>query len=391
LGDGGKPRRKEKFDLPDIDLRHLKALTDDTGIFQHCRYTTPDRDHGYCTDDNTRALIVTGLHWDLNHDEEILPLMRTYLAFMNHAFNDDTGLFRNFMGYNRCWLEDAGSEDSHGRSLWGLGTAVALCPHQSMIALAARTFVAALPAVEKFTSPRAWAFTLCGIQAYLRRFGGDSEVRRHRAQLSEKLFQLFQEKMTNDWPWCEDILAYANAKLPHVLLMSGKWMQRGDMIDMGKRLLGWLVELQTSKEGFLSTIGSDGWFRKGGKRAHFDQQAIEAHALVDACIEAYHVTREDYWMQQAQKAFYWFLGENDLRTPLYDFTTGGCRDGLHPDSVNENQGAESTLAWMMSLLMMQDLQMELSLAEIPAEKPTEKRPVRKPIGPSGPVVKTGTK
>jgi len=208
--------------------------------------------------------------------------------------------------------------------------------------------------------------------------------------LSEKLFDKFKKNMSDDWPWCENILAYANAKLPHVLIMSGKWMQRGDMIDLGKRALGWLIGIQTSETGCFSPIGSDGWYKRSGKRAHFDQQCIEAHAMVDACIEAYHVTRENYWIEQAQKAFYWFLGENDLRTPLYDFTTGGCRDGLHPDSVNENQGAESTLCWLMSLLLMQDLQMELSLAEIPTEKPTEKRPVRKPIKPTGPVVKTRT-
>ncbi len=378
-----RPRRKEKFDLPELDLRHLKIMTDDTGILQHARFITPNRDHGYCTDDNARALIVTGMHWDLNHEESILPLMHRYLSFLTHAQDEETGRFRNFMSYGREWLEEVGSEDSHGRALWGLGTAVALCPHESMIALAARLFLAGLPMVDDFESPRALAFTLCGIQAYLRRFGGDSDVRRHRGVLAEKIFAGFQHNMTDDWPWSEDSLAYANAKLPHVLIMSGKWMQRGDMIDVGKKALSWLIDIQTNSAGFFSPVGSNGWYERGGKRAQFDQQAIEAHAMVDACIETYHVTREDYWIQQAQKAFYWFLGENDLQTSLYDFTTGGCRDGLHPDSVNENQGAESTLAFLMSLLMMQDLQMELSLAEIPSEKPAEKRPVQEAIGSSG--------
>ena len=383
-----RSRRKEKFDLPEPDMRHLQLLTDDTGIFQHCLFATPNRNHGYCTDDNARALIVAGMHWDLNHEDSILPMMQTYLSFLAHAFNEESGRFRNFMGYNRTWLDQGGSEDSHGRALWGLGMAVALCPHESMITLASRLFMAALPITETFTSPRSWAFSLCGIHAYLRRFGGDSEVRRYRALLSEKVFQEFQDHMSDDWPWCEDILAYANAKLPHVLLMSGKWMQRNDMIDVGKKALNWLLDIDTNEAGLFSPIGSNGWYKRGGKRAHFDQQAIEAHAFVDACIEAFHVTREEYWIRNARKAFYWFLGENDLRTPLYDFTTGGCRDGLHSDHVNENQGAESTLAWLMSLLLMQDLQMELSLAEIPADKPTEKRPVRKPIEPTGPVVRT---
>jgi len=381
-----RPRRREKFDLPDIDLRHFRTLTDDTGIFQHCKFTVPDRDHGYCVDDNCRALIVAGMHWDLNHDESVLPLAMTYLSFMAHAMNEENGRFRNFLGYNRDWLEPAGSEDSHGRSLWGLGTAVALLPHESMIALASRLFLAGLPTVEEFTSPRAWAFALCGIQAYLRRFGGDSEVRRYRAMLSQRILPRFQDHMTDEWPWFEDTLTYANAKLPHVLLMCGKWIPNNEMIDVGQRALEWLCQMQTSENGCFSPIGHDGWYPRGGEKAQFDQQCIEAHATVDACVEAYHVTRDEKWIDEAQKAFYWFLGENDLRTPLYDFTTGGCRDGLHPDSVNGNQGAESTLAWLMSLLLMQDLQMELSLADIPGEKPAEKRPVRPAISSAGPVV-----
>ncbi len=380
-----KPRRKEKFDLPELDLRHMRAMTDDTSIFQHAKFTVPDRHHGYCVDDNARALIAASMHWDLNHDETVLPLMRTYLSFMHHALNEETGRFRNFMSYDRRWLEDAGSEDSHGRSLWALGVAVALCPHESQIALATRLFMNGLGATENFTSPRAWAFSLCGIAHYLRRFGGDSEVRRYRSLLAEKLYNEFERYSCDDWPWLEDVVAYANPKLPHALITAGKWMQRNDMMDMGKKALHWLFEIQTSEQGFFSPVGSNGWYPRGGPKANFDQQCIEAHAMVDACIEAYHCTREEHWLDKAAKAFYWFLGENDLRTPLYDFTTGGCRDGLHPDSVNENQGAESTLAWLMSLLQMQDLQMELSLAEIPTDKPAE-RTVRKPIAPSGPVI-----
>ena len=382
----GTVRRKEQFDLSELDLRHLKIMTDDTGIFQHAQYTTPNRNHGYCTDDNTRALIATGMLWDLNHDESMIPLMQNYLGFLSYAFNEETGRFKNFMDYSRKWLEPMGSEDSHGRAVWGLGTAVALCPHESMIVLATKLLQAALPVTESFTSPRAWAFTLCGIQQYLQRFGGDSEIRRYRATLSEKLFNLFKTNMTEDWPWCENILSYANAKLPHVLLTCGKWMQRNDMIDLGKQALSWLIAIQTSEGGHFSPVGTNGWYPRGGTKARFDQQPIEAHAMIDACVEAFHVTREKYWLDQAQRAFYWFLGENDLRIPLYDFTTGGCRDGLHQDSVNENQGAESLLAWLMSRLLMQELQTEMSLAEIPADKPAGKKPVAKPIVPSGKVI-----
>ncbi len=373
-------------ELPEIDLRHLKILTDDTGIFQHCQYSTPDRNHGYCTDDNARALIGATMYWDQTHDERALPLMQTYLSFLAHAMSPKTGRFRNFMNYDRNWSEVMGSEDSQGRALWGLGTGVALCAHESMIALASSLFKQGLAAVDHFASPRAWAFTIIGIHAYLRRFGGDSEVRRCRERLTDKLVAHFEAHQGDNWPWCEDVVTYANAKLPHALLMSGKWMQRNDLIDMGKKALSWLLEIQTNDDGMLSIIGTNGWCVRNGQRAQFDQQPIEANGLVEACIEAYHVTREEHWIEQARKAFNWFLGDNDLRTPLYDFTTGGCRDGLHADRVNENQGAESTLAWLMSVLHMHDLQMERTLGVHAADKNTGQRPVKKIIAPSGPVV-----
>ena len=381
------PEGEAPNELPEVDLRQLHVLTDDTGILQHAQYATPDRRHGYCTDDNARALIVAAMHWDLYRDESILPLMHTYLSFLAHALDEQTGRFRNFMSFDRKFTEVVGSEDSHARALWGLGMAVALCPHESMIALATHLFHHAVPAVESFASPRAWAFSIVGIHGYLRRFGGDSEVRRYRATMVDRLSSHFTNNMTDEWPWCEDVVTYANAKLPHALLMSGKWMQRNDLIDLGKRTLEWLLEIQTNKDGHLSIVGTNGWYPRDGERARFDQQPIEAHALVEACVEAYHVTREKDWITQAEKAFNWFLGDNDLRQPLHDFTTGGCRDGLHADRINQNQGAESTLAWLMSLLLMHDLQMEQTLGDLPTDKPlVGERPVRRPIRPAGPVV-----
>jgi len=376
-------------ELPEVDLRHLRTLTDDTGVIQHALHSTPDRRHGYCTDDNSRALIATAMVWDQTHDPTVLPLIQTYLSYIAYAIDPDTGLFRNFMDYDRRWREEdpsANQEDSHARALLGLGIAAALCPHESMIALASQLFRQGLPETEKFTSPRAWAFAIIGIHGYLRRFGGDSEVRRYRQVLTDYLANLYNSYASDDWPWFEDRLTYCNAKLPHALLMSGKWMQRSDLIDVGKRSLQWLLDVQTSDNGMLSIVGSNGWWVRGKKRAQFDQQPVDVHALVDACIEAYHVTREEHWIKQARKAFNWFLGDNDLRTPVYDFTTGGCRDGLHMDRVNSNQGAESTLSWLMSLLLMQELQTEQALGEVGAEDSSKQKPVSKPIKASGPVV-----
>ncbi len=355
-------------DLPEVDLRHLRSLTDDTGLFQHAIYSTANRSHGYCTDDNARALLATAMYWQQTTDDTVLPLMQTYLAFLTHALNEENGRFRNFMDYSRNWMEDAGSEDSHGRAMWGLGVAAALSPAEPTVALATRLFKDSLPVTETFTSPRAWAFVIIGIHAYLRRFGGDSDARRTRAELAERLANLFTQNMSHEWPWCEDILAYANAKLPHALLMAGKWLNRNDWIDLGKRSLQWLLDVQTTEDGMLSIVGTDGWMHRDGRRAQYDQQAIDVHALLDACVEAYHVTREEHWIGQAQKVFNWFLGANDLRTPVCEFATGGCHDGLHADRVNANQGAESTLAWLMSLLLMHDLQMERTLAAPTADK-----------------------
>jgi hypothetical protein len=203
--------------------------------------------------------------------------------------------------------------------------------------------------VEGFTSPRSWAFSLVGIHAYLRHYHGDSDLRRLRELLSERLLGAFRENATAEWPWPEDRLTYANGKLPHALLLSGASMDRSDMIEAGLRSLDWLLGVNTETDGSFAPVGNKGWYRKDRSRAHFDQQPIEAHALVEACVEAHLFTRDQRWMAEARRCFDWFLGKNSLKKPLYDYETGGCRDGLHASGVNENQGAESTLAWLLSL------------------------------------------
>ncbi|KPK80776.1 MAG: glycosyl transferase family 1 [Phycisphaerae bacterium SM23_33] len=366
-----KPTAPVAAELPEIDLRHLRTLTDQTGILQHCLYATPDRRHGYTTDDNARALIVASLYWHQTRDEAILPLLQTYLSFLAHALEHDSGQFRNYMNYDRRWAEIIGSEDSHCRALWGLGMCVGLCNYEPVVGLATRLFERALTAVQSFVSPRAWAFAIVGIHAYLQRFSGDSEARRYRSLLAERIHRNFQEYMTDDWPWCEEVVTYANAKLPHALLMAGKWTFQSKMIEIGERALKWLLEVQTGQDGCLSVVGNQGWFPRDGKRARFDQQPIEAQALIGACVEAYNVTGNPYWLEQARRCFNWFLGDNDLKAPLYDFTTAGCRDGLHAEGASHNQGAESTLAWLISLLLMHEIQTQQTLGEPAADKEME--------------------
>lgn len=345
-----------KFELPDIKLDHMKAFTDDTGILQHANHTIPDRTHGYCTDDNARALLAAAMGqrylptngWGLD------ALSGHYLGFLLYAYNEKMGRFRNFMTYSRQWMEEVGSEDAHGRALWCLGKAVAFLENPGHLAMSTTLFNRALPAAEDFHSPRAIAFSLVGMHAYLDKFSGDSDVRRIRKVLASRLFDQFANQATEPWPWLENALNYANGKLPHALLLSGRGMQRSDMIDMGLKTLGWLLSIQTEHKHFVP-IGSNGWYPQGGPRARFDQQPVEANAMVEACVEAYRVTRDHTWIEQAVMCFNWFLGQNDLNMPLYDPKTGGCRDGLMADGINQNQGAESSLAWLLSLMTLQKL------------------------------------
>ncbi|MGD8241763.1 MAG: glycosyltransferase family 4 protein [Desulfobacterales bacterium] len=344
------------FELPEIKLDHLKAFTDDTGILQHANYTIPDRTHGYCTDDNARALLAAAMGqrylptngWGLD------ALSGHYLGFLLYAYNEKNGRFRNFMTYSRQWMEEIGSEDAHGRALWCLGKAVSFLDNPGHLAMSTTLFNQALPAAEHFHSPRAVAFCLVGIHAYLKKFSGDSDVRRIRTVLADRIFDQFKSHATDDWPWLENTLNYANGKLPHALLLSGQRMQRRDMIDMGLKALEWLFAIQTEDKHFVP-IGSNGWYAHGGPRARFDQQPVEANAMVEACVEAFNLTRDHAWIENAAMCFNWFLGQNDLNMPLYDAKTGGCRDGLMADGINQNQGAESSLAWLLSLMALQKL------------------------------------
>ncbi|MGC7845473.1 glycosyltransferase [Desulforudis sp. 1088] len=352
---GGVSTTRMVDKLPTPNLDHLQALTDDTGILQHCAYTIPNRDHGYCLDDNARALIVACMYYSLYHSREMVPLIRKYLAFLLHAFNPETRRFRNFMSYDRHWLETVGSEDSHGRALWGLGVTVRSAPSDSIRAIATRIFNEGLSVLDGFSSPRAWALAIVGLCTYLEVYSGDAEVRRLTRTLSERLHRRFRENVSLDWPWCEDILTYDNAKLPHALLIAGRVQGNDEMLAAGLSVLQWLLAQQTAPEGHLSLIGNMGWMNRDGLKAKFDQQPLEAMALTDACVEAFRGTGDFKWIEHAKRCLNWFLGHNDLNMPLYDFTTGGCCDGLTPQGVNANQGAESTVSWLIALLTLLDI------------------------------------
>ncbi len=350
------------IELPELNLSHLLTMTDDTGILQHCRRTVPNLSEGYTTDDNARALLVALRAQEIQEEKGLLNrLVRRYLAFIDFAFNRQNGRFRNILSYDRRWVEEYGSEDSHARALWALGYAVASAAEEGVVALSVNLFSAGLPAVELFTSPRAWAYTLLGLCAYSRRFPGDSNARRFRELLAERLYQLYKGNRTEDWRWFEPMLAYANARLSEALIVAGKELKSKDLLDAGIESLDWLIKVQTAEQRHFIPIANSGWHR-GTARARFDQQPIEAHCAVEACYQAYLVTHEPRWREEMRRAFEWFLGRNDLGLPLYDYATGGCHDGLHPDGVNGNEGAEATLSFIASLLTM-----------YAAQSPTENR------------------
>ncbi|MFP4166738.1 MAG: glycosyltransferase, partial [Opitutales bacterium] len=356
---------REPYQLPPLNLNHLLHLTDNTGIFQHAIFNVPNYDHGYCTDDNARAYILTALLDELGEAKSRpRPRMAAcYLGFLWHAFNPPLNRFRNFMSFDRRWLEEQGSEDSHARALWALGTALGSAADEGHRRLAACLFEQALPPVLEFTSPRAWAFTLIAIQEYMKRFAGDRTAARIRGELMERLLELYRKTAGDDWPWFEDSVNYDNPKLSHALVISGYWTQNKEAFDVGLKTLRWLVDIQTAPSGCFSPVGSNGFFPRGKEKARFDQQPLEAHAMVSACLEAFRLTRDKLWWREAVRAFEWFLGRNDLGTPLYDPATGGCRDGLHPDRVNENFGAESSLSFYMSQVEMRLAQRALHALE----------------------------
>jgi hypothetical protein len=347
--------------LPELKFEHLNRMTDDTGILQHSIFTVPNRSEGHTTDDNARALILTAQLAQLNPESvpsgvDTAELSARYLSFLEHAFNPETGRFRNFLGYDRAWKEATGSEDSHARALWSLGTVLGRSQDEGLRCAAGRLFEFSFSAAMEFTSPRAWAYTLLGVQEYLTAYSGDRDAQKVRGALARRLLAMYESIRRPEWKWFENVLAYGNSRLPQALLVVGSATSDDRMISAGLESLDWLSRIQRCETNHhFVPIGSQGFYHQNGEKARFDQQPLEAAGAVSASLQAYRVTGDSRWRKEAWSAFNWFLGDNDLQLSLYDSVTGGCRDGLHPDRANENQGAESTLSFLMALLEMRSL------------------------------------
>lgn len=338
--------------IPKMQTRHFLSLCDSTGILQHAVHSVPDRAHGYCVDDNARALLFASAL--PNSGETHLPseITARFAAFVQHAWNPDTRRFRNFMSYERRWLEESGSEDSHGRTLWALAECARNDTDPSRRRWAAALFKTALPVAEEFSSPRAWAFSLLGLHAYCGLVVGDLFANSMRKLLADRLMALFLASQRKDWLWFEDVLAYDNARLSQALIQTGLATHTPAYVEVGLRSLRWLMSLQTTSVGCFRPVGSKSFGKIRQQPDMFDQQPVEAWATISACLAAWRADKGAEWLAGATRAFGWFLGENDLQTTLIDPDTGSCSDGLHPDRPNENKGAESVLSYLLGLVEM---------------------------------------
>jgi glycosyltransferase involved in cell wall biosynthesis len=334
---------------PEMRIDHFLAMCDDTGLFQHAVHNVPDRSHGYCVDDNARALLLACALNDPG--EQPLPEVLTarFAAFVQHAWNPDSRRFRNFMGFNRCWLEDSGSEDSHGRTLWALGVCALSDVSVSRRAWAASLFAEAMTTAEQLGSPRAWAFVLLGLNAYCAALPEDARAAALRRLLADRLISIFDAVETSDWVWFEDRLAYDNARLPQALILAGTATRNPIYLQAGLKSLRWLVKQQTSATGQFRPVGTAGFGQKRRPPHKFDQQPLEATATIAACLAAWRADHDAEWKAEAARVFAWFLGSNDLSVSLVDLETGSCRDGLHPDRANENRGGESVVSYLLGL------------------------------------------
>lgn len=342
------PPIQSKFVLPPIKLDHLRVLTDYTGILQHARYNVPDRNHGYCTDDNARALLLSVmLQNEVQDVDEVNRLTSVYLSFLDYAYNPEIRRFRNFMNYERQWLEKEGSQDSIGRTAWALGftsayTSVCNFHHHSNY-----LFKKVIDQIDSLTHPRALSYAILGLVHHAK-VHEEPVVIEKLNQSAHKLYVLFDEIIHNEWLWFDEKVSYANSRIPHALIFAGMSLENDEMIKRGLLVLDWLIDKQFVQDVF-SPVGNKGWLTPDGM-AQFDQQPLEANGMIDACLIAEEYVKDGSYADYALKAFYWFTGENDCGQPLYDFATGGCRDGLQESGVNLNQGAESTISWLMSLM-----------------------------------------
>ncbi len=335
------------IEVPELSLAHLEKLTDDTGLYQHANFTIPNREYGYCTDDNARAVIAMTRHYAQYSEPQALRLLDTYFSFIIHSQNSD-GTIRNFMNFDRSWFKNEPLNDAFSRVLWAFGTVMAQPPSPAYLSIAKSCFDKSVEHIQK-QLPRGMAYSILGMCDYLKQFPGASDIKRQLELTADGLIVQYEENNYPDWEWFEDILTYDNAILPYALFVAGLTSGNKKYLEIAEKTCEFLLANIFNNE-YFSFIGCKGWYERGGTKATFDQQPIEAASTVMMLRAAYDATQNDKYLTLQRKAFDWFLGQNELRIPVYDFRTKGCNDGLLRDGVNTNQGAESTLSFLLSLL-----------------------------------------
>jgi len=339
------------LDLPSLKLDHLIRLTDEVGLIQHARFIVPDRVHGYCTDDNARALELVARYCQNKKNKEVERLLNIYLGFVCHAQRPD-GTFQNFVGFDRKFIEPDVPGDALPRAILGLGAVIAHPPTPAYLPFVKDCFDRAVNCMSP-VSLRGGAYSIVGLHYYLQRFHGDSRVKDLLRNNADLLVSAFQECSVDDWLWFEDQLTYDNAVLPHALFLAAKTVPEPSYLEIAIKTCEFLLSHTYDGRRF-SFVGNKGWFPRGGPKADFDQQPIEAGGTVLMLRAAYQATGRVEYLNLMRKAFDWFLGDNSLKKPVYDLVTGGCADALIKDGVNANQGAESLLSFLRALICVQE-------------------------------------
>ncbi len=334
--------------LPPFLLDHVRRMTDDTGIIQHAKFGIPNLKEGYCLDDNARALLMVLMAYKQKKHPLALELSPVYLSYIHYMQNDD-GTFRNFLSFSRNFLDEVGSEDSFGRAIWSLGYLLGNAPNDAYYQSGKEIFFEAAPNFEKLQSIRSIANTIIGISYYLKSSPHDEGMTERLRTMAYKLVNEYRQSRTDNWHWFEALLAYDNAMLPLSLLHAAGILNDEVITNTALESMHFLSGI-TLKDGYLSIVGNEQWYAKNGTQSMFAQQPLDALAMVLMFHQAFHLTKDKTYLNKLYISFMWFLGENDLRMSLYDFETKGCCDGLERYGVNRNQGAESTLAYLISHL-----------------------------------------
>ena len=343
------PKTITTIEVPEPSLAHLKKMTDETGLLQHAKFTIPDRKHGYTTDDNARAVIAMTKYYAQYPEPQVIQLLDVYLSFIMHAQNKD-GTVKNFMNYDRTWQINEPESGCLGRLLWAYGTVMANPPKNTYLSIIKDLFDRSVKHVHELY-PRGMAYSILGMVEYLRQFPGASDIKREMELAADGLAAQYEENSDSVWQWLEDALTYDNAILPHALFVAGMAFDNQRYLETAEKTCEFLLDnTYDEKHKHFSFIGCNGWYERDKVKAQFDQQPIEAVSKVMMLRAAYDATANSKYLKLQRKAFDWFLGKNDLHTPLYDFKTKGCYDVLMSGGVNANQGAESMLSFLLSLL-----------------------------------------